>query len=103
MPARLTTRAQVNGYRFLLRRLEHALIRRDSRMIHDPMRSQVQALLVGFVICVLVVGACAALAIFKPSPSLGNSTIITSQSSGALYVRFNNELHPVLNLASARC
>lgn len=102
MPARLTTRAQVNGYRFLLRRLEHALIRRDSRMIHDPMRSQVRAMLVGFVICVLVVGACAALAIFKPSPSLGNSTIITSQSSGALYVRFNNELHPVLNLASAR-
>ncbi|MGC4936048.1 type VII secretion protein EccB [Gordonia sp. DT30] len=102
MPARLTTRAQVNGYRFLLRRLEHALIRRDSRMIHDPMRSQVRAMLVGFVICVLVVGACAALAIFKPSPSLGNSTIITSQSSGALYVRFNNELHPVLNLTSAR-
>ncbi|WP_133050982.1 type VII secretion protein EccB, partial [Mycobacteroides abscessus] len=25
MPAQVTTRAQVNGYRFLLRRLEHAL------------------------------------------------------------------------------
>lgn len=102
MPARLTTRAQVNGYRFLLRRLEHALIRRDSRMIHDPMRSQVRAMLVGFVICVLVVAACAALAIFKPAPALGNSTIVTSASSGALFVRFNDELHPVLNLASAR-
>lgn len=102
MPARLTTRAQVNGYRFLLRRLEHALIRRDSRMIHDPMRSQVRAMLVGFVICVLVVGACAALAIFKPAPSLGNSAIVESDSSGALYVRLNDRLHPALNLASAR-
>ncbi|MBF6247361.1 type VII secretion protein EccB, partial [Nocardia elegans] len=40
MPAQLTTKAQVNGYRFLLRRLDHALVRRDVRMLHDPMRSQ---------------------------------------------------------------
>lgn len=102
MPARLTTRAQVNGHRFLLRRLEHALIRRDSRMIHDPMRSQVRSMLVGLVICVLIMAACGALAIFKPSPRLGNSVIISSKSSGGLFVKLNDQLHPVLNLASAR-
>ncbi|WP_280228711.1 type VII secretion protein EccB, partial [Nocardia cyriacigeorgica] len=47
MPAQLTTRQQVNGYRFLLRRLDHALVRRDVRMLHDPMRSQLRSLLVG--------------------------------------------------------
>ena len=52
MPAQVTTRAQVNGYRFLIRRLEHALIRGDSRMIHDPMRGQMRALIVGLVIAV---------------------------------------------------
>lgn len=42
-----TTRWQVNGYRFLVRRMEHALVRRDVRMLHDPMRSQSRALAVG--------------------------------------------------------
>ena len=57
MARQLTTRAQVNGYRFLLRRLDHALIRRDVRMLHDPMRSQGRALAVGAVLGVLVLAA----------------------------------------------
>ena len=40
MVRQLTTRAQVSGYRFLLQRAEHALVRRDARMLHDPMRAQ---------------------------------------------------------------
>ncbi|OBA78585.1 type VII secretion protein EccB [Mycobacterium sp. 1164966.3] len=102
MPAQITTRAQVNGYRFLTRRLEHALIRADSRMIHDPMRGQIRSLLVGLVIAVLVTGACGVLAFFKPSPSIGNAQILLSTSNGGLYVRIGDRLHPVLNLASAR-
>jgi type VII secretion protein EccB len=102
MPAQITTRAQVNGYRFLIRRLEHALIRADSRMIHDPMRGHMRALLVGFVIAVLITGACGVLAFFKPTPNIGNAQILLSQSNGAIYVRIGDRLHPVLNLASAR-
>lgn len=102
MPAQITTRAQVNGYRFLIRRLEHALIRADSRMIHDPMRGQIRSLLVGLVIAVLVTGACGVLAFFKPSPSIGNAQILLSASNGGLYVRIGDRVHPVLNLASAR-
>jgi type VII secretion protein EccB len=102
MPAQVTTRAQVNGYRFLIRRLEHALIRADSRMIHDPMRGQIRSLLVGLVIAVLITGAAGVLAFFKPSPNIGNAQILISKSSGALFVLIGDRIHPVLNIASAR-
>lgn len=102
MPAQVTTRAQVNGYRFLIRRLEHALIRGDSRMIHDPMRGQIRALLVGVVISMLVAGAATILAFFKPAPDFGHSAIMTSKTNGGLFVRIGDHLHPALNLASAR-
>lgn len=102
MPAQVTTRAQVNGYRFLIRRLEHALIRGDSRMIHDPMRGQMRALLVGVVIAVLITGAAGVLAFFKPMPNFGNSTIMLSKSNGTMFVKIGDTLHPALNLASAR-
>ncbi len=102
MPAQVTTRAQVNGYRFLIRRLEHALIRGDSRMIHDPMRGQMRSLLVGLVAAVLIAGAAGVLAFFKPTPNLGDAQILTSKSSGGLLVRIGDRVHPVLNLASAR-
>lgn len=102
MPAQVTTRAQVNGYRFLLRRLQHALIRGDARMIHDPMRGQMRALLTGVAVAVLVTGAAGVLAFFKPAPNFGASAIMLSESDGALYVRIGDRLHPALNLASAR-
>lgn len=102
MPAQVTTRAQVNGYRFVLRRLEHALIRGDSRMIHDPMRGQMRALMVGMVVAVLITGAAGVLAFFKPAPNFGDSTIMLSKSHGEMFVRIGDRLHPVLNLASAR-
>lgn len=102
MPAQVTTRAQVNGYRFLIRRLEHALIRGDARMIHDPMRGQMRALIVGAVIAVIIVGACGVLAFFKPMPNMGDASILMSKSSGAVYVRVGDRVHPALNLASAR-
>lgn len=102
MPAQVTTRAQVNGYRFLLRRLEHALIRADSRMIHDPMRGQIRALIVGLVLAILITGAATVLAFFKPSPNLGNAQILVSKSNAGMFVRIGDRVHPVLNISSAR-
>lgn len=107
MPAQLTTRAQVNGYRFLLRRLDHALVRRDVRMLHDPMRSQIRSLLVGLVLGILVTAGAAILAFLRPQGAIGDALIVSGKSSGALYVVVTKEddsrtLHPVLNLASAR-
>ncbi|WP_378737235.1 type VII secretion protein EccB [Nocardia brasiliensis] len=107
MPAQLTTKAQVNGYRFLLRRLDHALVRRDVRMLHDPMRSQSRSMFVGLVLGVLVVAGCAILAFLRPQGSVGDSKIVMGKESGALYVVVQDDsgkttLHPTLNLASAR-
>ncbi|MFE9789620.1 type VII secretion protein EccB [Nocardia salmonicida] len=102
MPAQLTTRAQVNGYRFLLQRFEHALVRRDVRMLHDPMRIQFRSLVTGLVLAVLVTAGCGVLAFLRPQGQLGNAKIIMGSGSGALYVMVDKTMHPVLNLASAR-
>jgi type VII secretion protein EccB len=71
-------------------------------MIHDPMRGQKRSLLVGLVLGIVVVGACAVLAFFKPQPSVGDAQILLSESNGALFVRIGDRAHPALNLASAR-
>lgn len=86
----------------MIRRLEHALIRGDSRMIHDPMRGQTRALIVGLVIAVVITGGCGVMAFFKPAPNMGDAQILLSKSSGAAFVRIGDRVHPVLNLASAR-
>ncbi|MQY22477.1 type VII secretion protein EccB [Nocardia macrotermitis] len=102
MPAQLTTRAQVNGYRFLLQRFDHALVRRDVRMLHDPMRIQYRSFVTGLVLAILVTGGCAILAFLHPQGQVGQAKIISEPGSSALYVLVDNTLHPVLNLASAR-
>jgi len=102
VPAQLTTRAQVNGYRFLLQRFEHAMVRRDVRMLHDPMRIQFRSMITGLVLAVLVTGGCTVLAFLHPQGQVGDSKIIMGSDSGALYVMVGDALHPVLNLASAR-
>lgn len=71
-------------------------------MIHDPMRGQTRALIVGAVIAVLITGASAVMAFFKPTPNIGDAQIVLSKSSGAPFVRIGDQIHPVLNLASAR-
>lgn len=102
MPAKLTTKPQVNGYRFMVRRMEHALVRRDVRMLHDPMRSQSRSMVVGLVLGVLVLGGFGVMALFRPAPAIGDSQIVLAKESGALFVRVDEVMHPVLNLASAR-
>lgn len=102
MAAQPTTRWQVNGYRFLVRRMEHALVRRDVRMIHDPMRSQSRSLAVGAVVTCVVLAGCAALALFRPQDKIGDAAIVVGRDSGALYVSVDGTFHPALNLASAR-
>ncbi|MEV8193044.1 MULTISPECIES: type VII secretion protein EccB [Rhodococcus] len=102
MAAQPTTRWQVSGYRFLARRMDHALVRGDVRMIHDPMRSQFRAFVVGVVVACVVLGGCAALALFRPQDRIGDASVVVGRDSGALYVAIGTTFHPVLNLASAR-
>ena len=66
MGLRLTTKVQVSGWRFLLRRLEHALVRRDTRMFDDPLQFYGRSAMVGVIIAAMIaVGACA-MALFRP-------------------------------------
>ncbi|MGW5385249.1 type VII secretion protein EccB [Nocardia sp. NPDC003963] len=102
MPSKPTTRWQISGYNFLVRRMEHALVRRDVRMLHDPMRSQVRSYVVGLVLAVLVLAGCGVLALLRPQDKIGQNTILIGKESGAVYVVLNDVVHPALNLASAR-
>jgi type VII secretion protein EccB len=97
-----TTWLQVSGYRFLLRRLECALLGRDIRAVNDPIRAPAQSLLAGSVLAIVALAGCGVLAVLRPQPPWGNAPIVMGKQSGALYVRVDETLHPVLNLASAR-
>jgi type VII secretion protein EccB len=96
------TRLQVSGHRFLLRRMEHALVRGDVAMLDDPLRAQSLSLTAGAVLTAIIVAVCAVLAFLHPPGALGSAPIVVVRDSGALYVRVGDVMHPVLNLASAR-
>ncbi|NNH71924.1 type VII secretion protein EccB [Nocardia uniformis] len=102
MPSKPTTRWQVSGYRFLVRRMEHALVRRDVRMLHDPMRSQTRAFTVGLVLALVILAGCGVLALLRPQDKMGGSKILIGKDTGAVYVVIDGTVHPALNLASAR-
>lgn len=102
MPSKPTTRWQVSGYRFLVRRMEHALVRRDVRMLHDPMRSQSRAYAAGLILGIVVLAGCGVLALLRPQDKIGDNKILIGKESGAVYVVLNDVVHPALNIASAR-
>ena len=97
----LTTRLQRSGYRFLSKRQEQAFIRRDIRGLTNPFSAQSAAVTVGFFLIGLTMVLGLLISILKPRPDKGVDAIITTQSGG-MYVMFNDRLHPVTNLASAR-
>jgi type VII secretion protein EccB len=97
-----TTRAQISGYNFLVRRMEHAIVRRDVRMLFDPMRSQSRAYVVGVILSALALAGCGVLALIHPQNKIGDNKILIGADSGQLYVRLGDTVHPALNLSSAR-
>ncbi|MCS4535656.1 type VII secretion protein EccB [Corynebacterium sp. HS2168-gen11] len=96
-----TTKAQLSGLKFLKRRLEHALIFGDTRMIVDPIRPRKKALIVGTILSVIVAIGSLALAVLMPKPDPGQHEFVRSES-GQLYLRLNNQLHQIRNTTSAR-
>src|SRR5271166_3959264 len=102
MGFRLTTKVQVSGWRFLLRRVEHAIVRRDTRMFDDPLQFYSRSVGLGIVIAVLILVGALLLAYFKPQGKLGGTSLLTDRSTNQLYVILSGQLHPVYNLTSAR-
>lgn len=99
---RLTTKVQVSGWRFLLRRLEHAIVRRDTRMFDDPLSFYGRSAALGVVISVLILVGALAMAFFKPQGKMGGGNLFVDRTTNALYLMVSGQLHPVYNLTSAR-
>lgn len=108
MPSTPTTKSQVQAYRFVLRRMQSALVRKDAVMLHDPMRTHSRATIVG--VCIAAIGMIGVLifGLLKPAPKAPDKDgIVIAQPSGAIYVLLSNTergkvLVPTFNLASAR-
>ena len=102
---RLTTKVQVSGWRFLLRRVEHAIVRRDTRMFDDPLQFYSRAVSAGIIIAVLICLGAALLAYFKPlGKRRRRHAFSLTASTNQLYVVMpgTGQLRPVYNLTSAR-
>lgn len=102
MTGRATTGIQVSAHRFLVRRMEHALVRGDVRMLDDPLRAQALSLTAGCVLAAIAVAVCVVLAFLQPRGDVGSAAIVMVRESGAVYVRIGDTMHPAMNLASAR-
>jgi type VII secretion protein EccB len=96
-----STRLQVSGHRFLVRRMTHALVRGDVDMLDDPLRAQTLSLLGGAVLTTIAVAICAVLTMVRPSDGIGDAQVLLVRETGALYVRVGDVVHPVYNLTSA--
>lgn len=80
----------------------HALVRGDARMLDDPLRAQAVAYGAGCALAVVAIAMCVVLALVRPGSVRGDAPILMVRDTGALYVRMDDTVHPVLNLASAR-
>lgn len=96
------TRHQVSGWRFVMRRIASGVALHDTRMLVDPLRSQSRAVLVGALLLITGVAGCFIFSFIRPSGVAGDSAILADRETSALYVRLGEQLHPVLNLTSAR-
>ncbi|MDQ4011718.1 MAG: type VII secretion protein EccB [Actinomycetota bacterium] len=99
-----TTTSQVQAYRFVLRRMESALVRKDAVMLHEPMRQHLRATAVGLILGVLGLAAFFVVGKFSPTSQISGNEIVIGSPSEAIFVVQDNprRLIPVLNLTSAR-
>jgi type VII secretion protein EccB len=96
------TRHQVSGWRFVMRRIASGVALHDTRMLVDPLRTQSRAVLVGALVLITGLAGCFIFSLIRPSGVAGNDVVLADRSTAALYVKVGDQLHPVLNLASAR-
>lgn len=96
------TRHQVSGWRFLMRRIASGVAMHDTRMLVDPLRTQSRSVLVGGLVLVTALAGCFVFSLIRPAGVAGNDVILAERETSALYVRVGDQLHPALNLTSAR-
>lgn len=96
------TRHQVTGWRFVMRRIASGIALHDTRMLVDPLRTQSRAVLMGALLLITGLAGCFVFSLIRPNGQVGNNLVLADRSTAALYVRVGDQLHPVLNLTSAR-
>ena len=96
------TRHQVSGWRFVMRRIASGIALHDTRMLVDPLRTQSRAVLMGVVLLATALAGCFVFSLIRPNGTVGTNAVLADRSTAALYVRVGDQLHPVLNLTSAR-
>ncbi|MBS9536166.1 type VII secretion protein EccB [Mycobacterium sp. M1] len=96
------TKHQVSGWRFVMRRIASGVALHDTRMLVEPLRAQTRAVLMGLLVLATVAGGCFVFTLIWPNSAAGNDPVLSDRSTSALYVKVGDDLHPVLNLTSAR-
>ena len=101
MAAERSTKAQVQAYRFGVRRVEHAVQTGVSfqRSLHGPRHGL--SMVVGVVLAGLVLAGFAVYGFIKPAPSIGNAKVLVDTDSGSAFVVRGGTAYPAMNLASA--
>lgn len=97
-----STQLAANAQRFWARRLSHALVRRDTSLDEEPLRAQSRSMAAGCVLAAIIVAGCGVVAVVRPRGVPDSAPILIARESGAMFVRVDETLHPVANLASAR-
>ncbi|MER7014872.1 type VII secretion protein EccB [Saccharopolyspora sp. NPDC000359] len=103
-----TTKSQVQAYRFVLRRMESALVRKDAVMLHDPMGSHKRATIAGAVLAAIACIGFLVWGLFGGKGSVPQpGSIVIGKETGAVFVVTSDEqaekrLIPMLNVASAK-
>lgn len=92
----------VRGRRFLLRRMDYALLGKSTPRGYDRIRAQRTAVLLGGLLSVGMMAAGGVMSALQPRLDAGDAALLMSRRSGALFVRVGHTLHPVTDLASAR-
>lgn len=96
------TRHQVTAWRFAMRRIAAGVALHDTRMLTDPLRTQSRSILTGVLIATTGVVGCFVFSMIRPNGAVGTNRVLADRDTSALYVRVDDQLHPVLNLTSAR-
>lgn len=92
-------RRQFGAHRFLMRRMDYAILGRAMPAGADTLHAHRLALLAGCAGAVAVAVVTVGLAVLRPVA--GDAPLVMSRQSGELFVRSGDRLHPVANLASA--
>lgn len=96
-----TTKAQLSGYRLMVRQIDQAFSSRTSLLQNSPLSTQTLMIIVGLFVACLIPACGFFMSYFSPRADQNGANIIITKSGG-LYVMFDGALHPATNLASAR-